>query len=264
MAACNAGQAPVDGGDCEDCVQVVKTTKRVRVPCHRNTFKQYTVKVPRQVTEKVARTVQYTEMENRTKQVPYTVNRQEQRIRMEEQKYQVPVQKTITKMVTVTRKVPKTIYVNVTSQVPKTETVTNMETRTRQVKIPYTVNVPEQKFRTVSYQEPVNKCKTVMDNVTKTVFDTQVRTRCEPKVTYVTKTIPVYNVVARPAQPCPPDADCGQNNGGGGNDQYRSEFEALDTNNDGVLSQEEYAAARAGAGGQGGHAAGGHGAQGQY
>jgi len=255
MAACNVGQQmPAEGADCEDCVQVVKHMKKVRVPCHRNTYKQYTVKVPRQVTEKVARTVNYTEMENRTKQVPYTVNRCEQRVRMEEQKYQVPVQKQVTKMVTVTRKVPKTIYVDVTSQVPKTETVTSMETRTRQVKIPYSVSVPETKYRTENYQVPVQKCKTVMDNVTKTVMDTQVRTRCEPTVNYVVKEIPVYNVVARPAQPCPPDADCGQNNAGGANvnQQYKSEFEALDTNGDGVLSAEEYAAARQGA--QGGDA----------
>merc|ERR1719499_2278921 len=66
--------SPADG-DCEDCVQVVKTTKRVRVPCHRNTYKSYTVKVPRQVTEQVERKVNYTDYESRQKQVPYTINR---------------------------------------------------------------------------------------------------------------------------------------------------------------------------------------------
>merc|ERR1719436_1219497 len=215
MAVCGGAStlpAPA-GGDCEDCVQVVKTTKRVRVPCHRNTYKSYTVKVPRQVNEKVARTVNYTDYECRTKQVPYTAMRPEQRVRVENQNYQVPVQKCVTKMVSVTRKVPRTIYVDVTTQVPKQESVTSMETRTRQVKIPYTVNVPETRYRSEQYQAPVQKSKVVYDNVTKTVYDTQVRTRCEPKVTFVTKEIPVYNVVARPAQPCPPGMPCGADGG---------------------------------------------------
>jgi len=205
-----------NGGDCEDCVQVVKTTKRVRVPCHRNTYKSYTVKVPRQVQERVPRTVNYTDYETKCKQVPYTAMRSEQRVRVENQPYQVPVQKCVTKMVSVTRKVPRTIYVDVTTQVPKQESQTVMETRTRAVKIPYTVQVPETRYRSEQYQAPVQKSKVVYDNVTKTVYDTQVRTRCEPKVTYVTKEIPVYNVVARPAQPCPPGMPCGADAGAAG------------------------------------------------
>merc|ERR1719499_1606967 len=92
---------------------------------------------------------------------------------------------------------------------------TVMETRQKMVSIPYTVQVPVTKYRTVTKQVPVQKTKTVMESKTKTVYDTQVRTRCEPKVTYVTKEIPVYNVVARPAQPCPPNVDCGAGGGGG-------------------------------------------------
>merc|ERR1719319_268196 len=179
MAACSANFS--GGNDCEDCVQVVKTTKKVRVPCHRNTYKQYTVKVPRQVTKQVPREVKWTDYETREKQVPYTDYKCEQRIKYQDQKYQVPTQHTITKMVN----------------------------RSRQVKIPYTVSVPVNKFRTEKYQVPINKTKTVYDKRTKTVYDTQVRTRCEPKVTYVTKEIPVYNVVARPAAPCPPDQGAG-------------------------------------------------------
>merc|ERR1719436_669757 len=101
-----------------------------------------------------------------------------------------------------------------------------------------------------------------MDNVTKTVFDTQVRTRCEPKVTYVTREIPVYNVVAKPASPCPPNTDCGQGSGaasggaasggagmGGGasgGGMYAQEFASIDTNGDGHINMQEYAAARMG------------------
>merc|ERR1719238_1884273 len=108
-------------------------------------------------------------------------------------------------MVSVTKKVPRTIYVDVTTQVARPCTQTVMEPRTKMVQIPYTVQVPVTKMRTVNKQVPVQRTKTVMDNVTKTVYDTQVRTRCEPKLTYVTKEIPVYNVVAKPATPCPPE-----------------------------------------------------------
>merc|ERR1719466_630815 len=116
-----------------DCFQVVRDTKTVTVPCTKNTFKQYTVKVPRQVTEQVPRTVTYTDYESRPKQVPYTVNRQEKRIRMETQSYQVPVTKHFTKIV--------------------------MEDREKQVPVPYFVNVPETKYRTVTEQVPVQKTK---------------------------------------------------------------------------------------------------------
>merc|ERR1719437_240246 len=137
MASCGSyGNVPTplpepDNGDCEDCVQVVKTTKKVRVPCHKNTFKQYTVKVPRQVTQQVPKTVNYTAMEMKSEQVPYQCMKSEQRTRMQNQSYQVPVQKTTTKMVSVTKKVPKTIYVDVTTQVPyqcmKSEQRTRMQ-----------------------------------------------------------------------------------------------------------------------------------------
>merc|ERR1719476_1283376 len=139
----------------------------------------------------------------RTKTVPYTTTR----TKMETINVQVPVTKTVTKMVKKTKKVPKTIYVDVTTMEPVTSKVTTMETRQKQIKIPYMAPVKETKYRTVNYEEPVTKSKVVMNKVTKTVFDTQVRTRCEPKVTMVSKRIPVYNVVARPAQPCPPEDD---------------------------------------------------------
>merc|ERR1719273_3123065 len=130
--------------------------------------------------------------------------RNETRTRMENQDYQVPVQKQGMKKVTETRKVPKTIYVDVTVQVDKPYTYTAMEKRTRQVPIPYTVNVPETKYRTENYQEPVQKTKTVVDNVTKTVYDNVTKTRCVQQTKMVTKEIPVYNVVARQPAPSPP------------------------------------------------------------
>jgi len=209
MAAC--GQP----NDCEDCVQVVRDTKTVQVPCTRNTYQKYSVKVPRQVTEQVPRTVTYTDYESRQKQVPYTVNRSERRVRMQTETYQVPVTKYYKRTV--------------------------METRTRQVPVPYFVNVPETKYRTVTEQIPVQKSKVEMDSVMKTVYDTQMRTRCVPQTKMVTKQIPVYNVVPRPAPPCPPEADCA----GTAITENERAFAAVDTNKDGVISYDEFTAARA-------------------
>jgi len=179
MAACGSGQ----DDDCDDCVQVVRDTKTVQIPCTRNTYKQYTVKVPRQITTQVPKTVTYTDYETRQKQVPYMVNRSERRIRMETQKFQVPV---------------TTYYKR-----------TVMETRERQVPVPYYVNVPETKYRTLTERVPVQKTKVQMDDVVKTVYDTETRTRCVPETKIITKKIPVYNVVAKPAPPCPQDTDYG-------------------------------------------------------
>jgi len=219
MAAC--GSQDLNSADCADCVQVLRDMKTVQVPCTRNKYETYTVKVPRQVTEQVPRTVNYTDYESRQKQVPYTVNRPEKRTRMETQKYQVPVTKYFTKTV--------------------------METRERQVPVPYFVNVPETKYRTVTEQVPVQKSKVEMDTVTKTVYDTQTKTRCVPETKMVTKQIPVYNVVPKPAPPCPPEADCGA---GIAADDYKMgqaahAFAAADTNKDGMVSFNEFAAARA-------------------
>jgi len=198
MAACG----PTDFED--DCVRIIRNLKTVTVPCTKNTFKQYTVKVPRQVTEQVPRTVMYTDYESRSKQVPYTVNRQEKRTRMETQSYQVPVTKHFTKIV--------------------------MEDREKQVPVPYFVNVPETKYRTVTEQVPVQKTKTEMQSVTKTVYDTQTRTRCVPQTTIVTKQVPVYRVV-------PTTSGMDQN-------ETIAAYAAADTNNDGVLSFNEFAQAQ--------------------
>merc|ERR1712042_39306 len=129
---------------------------------------------------------------------------------METQSYQVPVTKHFTKIV--------------------------MEDREKQVPVPYFVNVPETKYRTVTEQIPVQKSKVEMDSVMKTVYDTQMRTCCVPQTKMVTKQIPVYNVVPKPAPPCPPEADCEKN---------ANAFAAVDTNKDGVISFNEFTAARA-------------------
>jgi len=253
MAACGFNQ----NENCDDCVQVVRNMKTVQVPCTRNRYKKYTVKVPRQVTEQVPRTVQYTDFESRQKQVPYTDYRSERRTRMESQKYQVPVTTTHTKMVPVTKKVPKTVYVNVTTQVPKSYTKTTMQTKERQVPVPYYVNVPETKYHTVTEQVPVQKSKVQMDSVVKTVYDTQVRTRCVPVTKIVTKQIPVFNVVAKAAPAIPLGVGNGSLTGSGeaissgvvasgggavaGAGAVTSDFNSIDNGWNGHLSYNEVA-----------------------
>jgi len=231
MAACGGmGQSE----DCSDCAQVVRSYKTVQVPCTVNKYKKYSVKVPRQVTKQVPRTVRYTDFESRQKQVPYTDYRSERRTRMETQKYQVPVTTSQIRMVPVTKKVPKTVYVDVTTQVPKSFKKTVMQTKERQVPVPYYVNVPQTKYRTVTEQVPVQRSKVQMDTVTSTVYDTQVRTRCVPETKIVSKQIPVFNVVPRPAPPCPPGADCG-----GGSANVVGDFMRIDKDGDGQLSYNE-------------------------
>merc|ERR1719419_1572382 len=77
-----------------------------------------------------------------------------------------------------------------------------------------------------------------MDTKIKTVYDTQVRTRCVPETKIVTKQIPVYNVVATPAPPCPPGADCG---GGPVDAGVMQDFNRIDKDGDGRLNYNEVA-----------------------
>merc|ERR1719177_89086 len=132
-----------------------------------------------------------------------------------------------------------------------------MQTRERQVPVPYYVNVPETKYRTVTEQVPIQKSKVEMDTVTKTVYDSQVRTRCIPETKMITKQIPVYSVVARPAPSCPLDEEPSTVDHGVVDDFHRIDkdgdgqlnynevaFDIADLNKDGQLSLREYYDAR--------------------
>merc|ERR1719320_1858302 len=122
--------------------------------------------------------------------------------------------------------VPKTVYVDVTTQEPKQFTTTKMETRTRQVPVPYFVNVPETRYRTVTEQVPVKKTKVEMDTVSKTVYDTKVRTRWVPATKICSKIIPVYNVRSKPPAPCRnvDDYGSGQVSGDYGSGQVSGDY----------------------------------------
>merc|ERR550532_82509 len=76
--------------DWQNSIDLKVSTQKVTVPCTRNTYKQYTIKVPRVVREKVPRTVKYVDMEKRTKTVPYTMTRTETRYRNKLQTYKTP------------------------------------------------------------------------------------------------------------------------------------------------------------------------------
>merc|ERR1719158_1776992 len=89
-----AGQA--NEADWQNAVDLKVSTQKVTVPCTRNTYKSYTVKVPRVVREKVPRTVKYVDMEKRTKT----------RYRNTMQNYRAPVTQRVTKMVSVKSKEP--------------------------------------------------------------------------------------------------------------------------------------------------------------
>merc|ERR1719297_366028 len=210
------GMGGADDSDWQNAVDLKVSTQKVTVPCTRNTYKQYTIKVPRVVREKVPRTVKYVDMEKRTKTVPYTTTRCETRYKNDVQTYKAPFTRPVTKMVSVKSKEPRTIYVDVVKQVPRTEMKTTMVSKTKNVRVPYQVNLKETKYSTVTEQVPVNKTKVVVEDRVRTVMDTQVRTRCVPVTKMVTKQIPVYTVVAKPAGSCPPGTDCGSGAGGMG------------------------------------------------
>merc|ERR1719412_2559158 len=80
-----------DSADWQNAVDLKVSTQKVTVPCTRNTYKSYTVKVPRVVREKVPRTVKYVDMEKRTKTVPYTVGRVETRYKNKVVNYKEPL-----------------------------------------------------------------------------------------------------------------------------------------------------------------------------
>jgi len=202
MAACGASQT-----DNDDCVQLIREMKTATVPCTRNVYQKYTVKVPRQVKEQVPRNVTYTDYETVSKQVPVMINKPERRVRMETQKYQVPV----------TRYYKKTV----------------METRERQVAVPYIENHPETQYRTVNEKVPVQRSKVQMEDVVKTVYDMETRTRCVPETKMVSVQIPVYKVVTQAPAACPPIDDSKT-------DEDRRSFDAAGNNNGDIVSYEEY------------------------
>jgi len=183
------------------CFKVVRTNKRIEIPCTRNEQRRYKVSVPKTVQERVPRRVQYTDYETREREEPYTVKRYETAYREEEQQYMAQVPKKVTKMVKVTKKVPKTVYVDVVTEEPQESTIMVPETRKRWVKVPFQKQVIDQKYRKVKESVPVTKYRTEFDTVSKTVYEDAWRTKVVPVTKIVRKVIPVYNVV--------PNGDCG-------------------------------------------------------
>jgi len=128
------------------------------------------------------------------------VKRYETAFRNEDQPYTIQVPKKVTKMVKVTKKVPRTVYVNMVTEEPREEIIMVPETRTRRVKIPYQKEVIDQQYRTVKESVPVTKFRTEYDTVVKTIYEDAWRTKVVLVTKMVHKDIPVYEVV--------PNDDC--------------------------------------------------------
>merc|ERR1719273_2356978 len=97
---------------------------------------------------------------------------------------------------------------------------------------------------------PVNKCKTVFDDVQKQTWVDQEKTVCEKRTTMVTKEIPVYTWKQNEPGPCQ-GPDCGpppQPPPQTYSERVKTTYTApasYDANNDGVLDESERAIARA-------------------
>jgi len=179
----------------EDCFRVVRSSKYMEIPCTRNEYQRYKVKVPKQVHEKVPRRVRYIDYETREKSLPYPVKRCETAYREESQEYTVKVPKKVTRMVKVRKRVPKTVYVDIITEEPREVTIMVCETRNRQVKVPYTKEIIDQKYVKVKESVPVTKCRTEYDTIPRTVYEESWRTKMVPVTKIVHKEIPVYSVV---------------------------------------------------------------------
>jgi len=231
------GIGPAPEEDCEDCVETRVHYKTIQVPCKKPYYTTEYHQVPKQVSRKVSKQVPYTDYEVRTKKEPYTIMTAETRYKNECQTYQVPVTKTDVIMVPVTRKVPKTIFVDQTFQEKREVKKTVMEPRQRTITVPHTVQVPQTKYRDVNFKVPVQRFRTEYDTQTETVYTSVPRQVCRERQIMVTKRIPVTTVHARPSRPCPPGVPCYRpdNTAQAIVDQHA----AMDTNHDGVVDANE-------------------------
>merc|ERR1719333_2062778 len=127
----------------------------------------------------------------------------ETRYKTEQQCYQVPVTRTETVMVPSTKKVPKTIWVDVPTTEKRYVNKIDYQDRYRTVTKPYTVQVPCTNYVPKTEQVPVTKYKTKYETKYDTVYEDQMRQVCQPVTKMVTKKIPVVTVVPVPPAPVP-------------------------------------------------------------
>jgi len=219
------GPASYDG---DDCVQVIRTMKRVVVPCKRNVIQNVTVQVPRVVVNRIPKKMPYQDLEKRVRSVPYITQKEEVRYTNTNQSHTVMVPKIRTRMVPVTRRVPKTVYVNETTTMPRQERVMVPEIRQRHVRIPYKVQIPHTKYRNETYHVPVTKYKTVFEDVPKTIYEPRTKQQYTTVTKMVTKNIPVYSAIPKEPQSCPTYPVVQSN--------LRRELAASDTNCNGMLN----------------------------
>jgi len=190
-----------NGSGSDDCVQIMRTTKRVTIPCTRNVTSNITVQVPRTVVDKIPEQVPYQTCEARSRVVPYTSHREEVRYGDQYQNYTEMVPKQRTTHVTVKRKVPKMVYVDEEVTIPKQETFFVPEVRQRKVRVPWKVQVPETRYRNETYHVPVTKYKTVTKEVPRTVYEPQTRQRCTQETKMVSVNLPDFYALPKAPPP---------------------------------------------------------------
>merc|ERR1719233_1152818 len=96
---------------------------------------------------RVPKQVPYQDFQKCVRPVPYVTQREEVRYRNQTQSYTTLVPRMTTKMMPVTRRVPKTVYINEVTTVPMWETAMVPEIRQRSVRIPYKVQIPQTTYR---------------------------------------------------------------------------------------------------------------------
>merc|ERR1719189_1065783 len=140
------GGADCATGNCEGMLKTVVRMEKRTVPCIQKSVKHYKIKVAKQITVPQQRKVTWTDYVKETKSVPFTDYKMENRVKYKNVKMTVPDVRTVTDMVKITTKMPKTIYVDVTRTEPRTRKVhcTKKVNKTVKVEVPKTKVIGKQ------------------------------------------------------------------------------------------------------------------------
>jgi len=231
MYTSDAGNLGNDA-DCEACVDKSISYKTVQFPCTRSFQQMVTTRVGRQVPVTAQVEEKYMANEQVAVQQPVTkfVNRTEYRTVNEA----VPVEayETVMEDFTMKKKVPKTTWVEVDVNYKRPVQKKVFKTVTRQKQVPMQKTVPVQSMQTVYMNRPIERTRTVNRTVNKTVFEDVQRPVCRSETKMCSTRVPVYKVTVRPPGQCRPRG-------------ITENFNQVDSNNDGVVDRQEFAAAQA-------------------
>jgi len=193
----NVGQ--VCGKECgqvcgNECFDIVKSSQTYTVPCTRRVREAYTVQVPKTKAISVNKQEPYIDYETKSKQVPYqyvdrrTVTRSVPTCRT------FPIIKSVCTSVPSRRRglLGRQCYVK--KKCPRTVYIRKKVCQPRQ----FCQSIPRVGWKTVQESVPIQKFrnKTEVQYKTESVPEMRYRTRTVTKM--VNKTVPVYNVIAKP------------------------------------------------------------------